>query len=68
MSDVFHRPLVSETLIVQLARTIFNLEVVAKGGAEELESYEDRNFMVCGAIKSEKGQEYVDYDSKVAKR
>ena len=68
MSDIFHRPLVSEKLIIQLTRAIFNLEIAAKGGAEELESYEDRNFMVCGAFRSEKSQEYVDYESKIAKR
>ena len=68
MSEVFHRPLVSDQFAIQLGKKYFNLDINVGSRVKELDSYEDRNFMVYGSINTQKWKEPVNFEANMPKR
>ena len=68
MAEICHRPLVSCHMALELAKAMFNLQIESESCVEELDSYEDRNFTVCGTIGNGNGGECPSPESNKTKR
>ena len=68
MSEIFHRPLLSDRFAINLGKKYFNLDIHVESCVDELDSYEDRNFLVCGTTNTPKGNGRVNFEANIPKR
>ena len=68
MSEISHRPFITNQSILEFAERFFDLKIKSERCIKELDSYEDRNFMVCGTFGAINGEECRTSEHSKSKR